>query len=400
MKPAPLLQPFAGVLPPPDKAHLVATRSYLTYSDYELQDKLSRNPFSYLHVIHPEGDARGAGMRPIRAAYQTFLDRGWLALDGEPAYYVLRQTGPLGTCTGVVGLVSTAAAAAGHVKVHESTLSDREELFASYLADVGLNAEPTLLAHSPDAVVTGAVATVVGRAYDYDFTTADGVRHTLWRAHGTDRDALATAFGGVESVYIADGHHRVASSIRMAETHPGHADAHAFMALVVPGDQLIFRGYHRMLKELTAYPDLADRLTRMRALEGVNWHSSADALTPAGGRIVLRGADEGVLDIHAALEASGRTAAEWLQEEVLQPIFDIDEPRTDRRVGYLAGDLEADALSMVTSGTDRLAFIMPPMTFEGLKAVADDGRHLPPKSTWIAPKLRSGLTLFDFGPAS
>ena len=400
MKPAPLLQPFAGVLPPPDKAHLVATRSYLTYSDYELQDKLSRNPFSYLHVIHPEGDARGTGMRPIREAYETFLDRGWLALDEEPAYYVLRQTGPLGTSTGVVGLVSTAAAAAGHVKVHESTLSDRETLFASYLADVGLNAEPTLLAHEPVAQVADAVATVVGRAYDYDFTTADGVRHTLWRAHGADRDALAAAFDGVDSVYIADGHHRVASSIRMAETHPGHADAHAFMALVVPGDQLIFRGYHRMLKELTAYPNLGDRLKRMRSLEGVEWKPSADTLKPADGQIALRGADKGVLNIQTALEASGRTAAEWLQEEVLQSIFGIDEPRTDRRLSYLAGDLELDALEKATSGTDHLAFIMPPMTFEGLKIVADDGRHLPPKSTWIAPKLRSGLTLFDFGPAS
>ena len=155
-----------------------------------------------------------------------------------------------------------------------------------------------------------------------------------------------------------------------------------------------------MLKELTAYPDLADRLTRMRTLKGVNWHSSTDMLMPAGGRIVLRGADEGVLDIQAALDASGRTAAEWLQQEVLQPIFDIDEPRSDSRIGYLAGDLEADAVSLATSGTDRLAFIMPPMTFTGLKAVADDGRHLPPKSTWIAPKLRSGLTLFDFGPAT
>jgi len=107
-----------------------------------------------------------------------------------------------------------------------------------------------------------------------------------------------------------------------------------------------------------------------------------------------------MLDIRSALAASGRTAAEWLQEEVLGPIFGIDEPRTDRRLDYIAGDLELDALDKATAGADRLAFIMPPMTFEGLKAVADDGRFLPPKSTWIAPKLRSGLTLFDFGPAS
>ena len=400
-KHAPLLQPFAGVLPPPDKAHLVATRSYLTYSDYELQDKLSRNPFSYLHVIHPEGDARGHdGMRSIRAAYETFLTKEWLLADAEPAYYVLRQTGPLGTCTGIVGLVPTSAAMAGRIKVHESTLSDREALFASYLADVGLNAEPTLLAHAPDAAVDAAVAAVVHGPFDFDFTTADGVRHTLWRARGADREALAEVLGGMDALYIADGHHRVASSIRMAQAHPEHTASHAFMAIAVPGDQLIFRGYHRVLKALSALPDLAERLSRMRALEGVRWETADGILTPAAGQIALRGLEEGVMDIREAMEATGLTAAEWLQEAVLRPIFGVEEPRTDRRLDYIAGDLEITDLDKATAGADQLSFIMPPMTFEGLKAVADDGRHLPPKSTWIAPKLRSGLTLFDFGPAS
>jgi uncharacterized protein (DUF1015 family) len=94
-KPAPLLQPFKGVLPAPDKAHLVATRSYLTYSDYELKDKLSRNPYSYLHVIHPDGepDATG-GLSAIRSAFEGFLDRGWLRPDPLAHYYVLQQRGP------------------------------------------------------------------------------------------------------------------------------------------------------------------------------------------------------------------------------------------------------------------------------------------------------------------
>ena len=87
-----LIHPFQAVLPPPDKAHLVATRSYLTYSEYELKDKLARNPFSYLHVIHPSGEhaPHGADMSNIRSAYLTFLERGWLQRDDEPAYYVLR----------------------------------------------------------------------------------------------------------------------------------------------------------------------------------------------------------------------------------------------------------------------------------------------------------------------
>ena len=400
-KPAPLLLPFAGVLPPPDKAHLVATRSYLTYSDYELKDKLSRNPFSYLHVIHPEGDARGDdGMRPIRAAYTSFVERGWLVPDAEATCYVLKQDGPLGSSTGIVGLVPTSAALAGQVKVHESTLSDRESLFASYLAEVGLNAEPTLLAHAPDTAVDMAVAAVCARGADYDFTTADGVRHTLWRADTEERDALLAAFAEIDAVYIADGHHRVASSIRMAESHPDFAASHAFMALLVPGDQLIFRGFHRVIRNLPSDFDAAQLKAAFATLEGCTWVEGEGEWTTGPGRIVLRGALNGMLDIRSAIESSGWTSAEWLQAQILAPIFGIQEPRTDARLGYLAGDVDGAALSQATAGSDQLAFIMPPMTFAGLKAVADDGRYLPPKSTWIAPKLRSGLTLFDFGPAS
>ena len=123
-KPA-LIRPFAGVLPPRDKAHLVATRSYLTYTDDELQDKLSRNPFSYMHVIHPHGvqSPHGADMTPVRQAFESFVDRGWLVRDAAPHFYLMRQESEHGVVTGIVALVDTGAAENGQVKAHEATLS-------------------------------------------------------------------------------------------------------------------------------------------------------------------------------------------------------------------------------------------------------------------------------------
>ncbi len=398
-KPAPLLQPFAGVLPSPDKAHLVATRSYLTYSDYELKDKLSRNPYSYLHVIHPDG-MLDSGMGRIREAFRAFLERGWLMPDAASHYYVLRQSGPLGTCTGVIGLVPTAAAVQGRIKVHESTLAKRENLFAQYLSSVGLNAEPALLAHPENAALDAVLESVTQEAAPFDFTTADGVRHTLWRTNAAQRQTLASAYGEMEAAYIADGHHRVASSMRMAAAHPEHRDAHAFMALLVPGKQLIFRGYHRILRSKNGGDDFTRALDRLHDIPGAQWRPGADGLNPQAGHIVLRGRQKGTLHIAEALASSGLSEAEWLQQHVLEPLFDIHDPRLDPRLDYLPGDLDAPALEQATAGDDRLAFIMPAMTFQGLQAVADAGRFMPPKSTWIAPKLRSGLTLFDFGPAS
>ena len=390
-KPA-LLKPFCGVLPPADKAHLVATRSYVTYSDYELKDKLARNPFSYLHVIHPSGEQapHGADMQPIREAYEAFVDRGWLQRDEQAAYYALRQESPLGTVTGLVGLVPVQAVRDDRIKVHESTLSDREVLFANYLAQVGLNAEPALLGHAPSPDITALTTSATDGRPDMDFTTADGVRHTLWRVVGEAARSLESSLAALDAVYIADGHHRVASSLRMADAHPEHAAAQHFMALLVSGDQLVFRGYHRIVN-LHRHSLEPDRVrSAFDATEGVRWIEGEE--TSAHG-IQMRGALSGTLVVDT--DSSDVTLPEWLQDRVLDPVFGIDEPRTDKRLRCVTDD----QLATWTPKEGDLAFVMPPLDFEGLKSVADAGRHMPPKSTWIAPKLRSGLALFDFGPA-
>ena len=390
-KPA-LLKPFCGVLPPADKAHLVATRSYVTYSDYELKDKLDRNPFSYLHVIHPSGEQapHGADMQPIRKAYESFVDRGWLQRDAQAAYYALRQESPLGTVTGLIGLVPVQAVKDDRIKVHESTLSDREVLFANYLAQVGLNAEPALLGHAPSSDITDLTASATASRPDMDFTTADGVRHTLWRIEGDAAQKLESALAALDAVYIADGHHRVASSLRMAEAHPEHTAAQRFMALLVPGNQLVFRGYHRIVN-LNRHALEPDRVKlAFDAMEGVRWMEGQK--TDAQG-IELRGALSGTLVVDTDL--TGMTLPEWLQDDVLGPVFGILQPRTDKRLRCVTDD----QLAARTAKEGDLAFVLPPLDFEGLKSVADAGRHMPPKSTWIAPKLRSGLALYDFGPA-
>ncbi len=390
-KPA-LLKPFCGVLPPADKAHLVATRSYVTYSDYELKDKLARNPFSYLHVIHPSGEQtpHGVDMQPIREAYEAFVDRGWLQRDEQAAYYALRQESPLGTVTGLVGLVPVQAVREDRLKVHESTLSDREVLFANYLAQVGLNAEPALLGHAPSPDITALTTSATAGRPDMDFTTADGVRHSLWRVVGEIARSLESSLAQLDAVYIADGHHRVASSLRMADAHPDHKEAQHFMALLVPGDQLVFRGYHRIVN-LRRHALAPDRVKSVfDSMKGVRWIEGEE--TAAHG-IQLRGALSGTLVVDAAV--AGVTLPEWLQHSVLGPVFGILEPRTDKRLRCVT----EDQLKSWTEKEGDLAFVMPPLDFEGLKSVADGGRHMPPKSTWIAPKLRSGLALFDFGRA-
>ena len=393
-----LIQPFKGVLPPSDKAHLVATRSYLTYSDYELKDKLSRNPFSYLHVIHPSGslESHAGHMAPIRNAFEEFLKKGWLVQDDQPAFYVLRQSSELGVVTGILGLVPAAAAESGAVKVHEATLSEREVLFADYLAQVGLNAEPTLLAHDPNVHLQHAMDGITAERPECDFTTADGVRHALWKAAGPALERIQEAASELDALYIADGHHRVASSQRLAKAHPHHPGAQHFMTLMVPGDQLIFKGYHRLLRRVESHWDLTSCLNLIRQCPEVTCQPMGDVnRAPLAHEIHLRGSAS--LDLTIDLSQTELTLPEWLQERVLAPAFGIDAPRTDRRLRYLTDD---EWLKLRDQDAKQdLVFVLPPLDYDALKSVADSGRFMPPKSTWIAPKLRSGLALYDFGPA-
>ncbi len=390
-KPA-LIHPFAGVLPPADKAHLVATRSYLTYSDGELRDKLSRNPFSYMHVIHPHGTPlpTGSDMAPIRAAFVDFEDKGWLVRDDCPHFYLLRQESAFGTIHGIIALVDTSAADDGQVKVHEATLANREALFARYLEQVGLNAEPTLLAHPPHPGLNAACTACMAQRPDLDFTTTDAVRHTLWKVPA-DQGGLSPLLAEVSVLYIADGHHRVASSQRLAQSHPGHAGAQRFMALIVDGDQLQFRGYHRRLVR----PATPDSWTRgVAAMEALNEVSVLDANgTVPEGHVELTLSGAATRRLAVDLSRVDLTLPEWLQHRVLSPIFGIHHPRTDRRLKCLTDAEHADS----PVAPNELAFVLPPLDFASLSQAADQGRIMPPKSTWIAPKLRSGLVLYDFG---
>ncbi len=393
-KPA-LIHPFAGVVPSADKAHLVATRSYLSYSSEELRDKLSRNPYSYMHVIHPHGTPMptGSDMGPIRSAFTSYVEKGWLHRDDTSHFYLLRQESEYGGVTGIIALVDTAAAERGDVKAHEATLARRETLFARYLEQVGLNAEPTLLAHRPLPALHAAREAWMQRQPDLDFTTTDTVRHTLWKVPA-DEGEFTPLLAQISALYIADGHHRVASSQRLAQAHPDHPGAQRFMAMIVDGDQLVFRGYHRRLLHDHGPEEWAATVTAMTALDEVSVLSNSAALPEGSVELTLSGAAHQRLAVR--LTPSDLTLPEWLQQRVFAPIFGIHQPRTDRRLRCLT---ESEHQSTPVP-ENQLAFVLPPLDFDQLAAAADDGRHMPPKSTWIAPKLRSGLVLYDFGPAT
>ena len=182
----------------------------MTYSEEELAHKLGTNPFSFLHVLQrrsPQADARFTG---VRTGYEDFLADGYLIPDAEPHLYLYRQQWSGQTFVGYLGLVSLEDYRAGRIIKHEQTLEAREALFARYLETVGFHAEPVLLTHPPIAELSATAAQIAATDPLLDFATTDGAVHTLWAVPAPE--PIQAALAKLGRLYIADGHHRMASS--------------------------------------------------------------------------------------------------------------------------------------------------------------------------------------------
>jgi len=396
--------PFRLIVPASDKPHLVASRSYLSYSKAELQDKLDRNPYSYLHVIHPAGSKTASAKRGTEAFYRLvrerldgFIKSGWLQESQKERLAIYRQTTETHVCTGIIGTLSIEGIRNGRLKLHEQTLEKRERLFAKYLGIVGCHAEPVLCVY-PDEPESGAAVTadIAGwtrsHAADMDFSTTDRIRHTIWILDEQTSIALANRMEAIPSLYLADGHHRVASSLRLEEQHLSAAGKQHVLAYAVPESELIIRGYHREVS--------------MPNWTAADWENAFDQCGQSWSWKRKQNDHEspiqpGIINVHHQTgswilqwigEESMEVDASRLQRELFESVLGITDARNDTRLRYLPGTLDEQALlARATQNSGCAVFELHPVLSSQLKATADAGEFFPPKSTWIEPKLRSGL---------
>lgn len=397
------LRPFRAWRPVPHAAHLVGSRSFVSYTADQIKEKLAGNPYSFLHIIHPDGEMPGidrAGhFDNVRAMFQEFTRKGILERDHAPALYLYEQSCAAFTSRGIIGAVGVGDYIEGRVKRHEHTLSHREELFTDYLDHTAINAEPVLLAMPESPALEAEMDAFFQLPTLFDFLTTDQVRHRFWRVDSLPHLATFRAhFNSMEALYIADGHHRCASSVRLAGKHGAEAGSpkSAFLAFLVPASQLHIYNYDRVVTGLHGLsPDAF--LERLRHIGPM--HELPDGPgTPAGGhvQVLLQGR---WYDLELAPPATPSAAetleAARLNEQVLGPVLGITDLRTDPRVHFVPGTLGPQACErLLHQGKADVAFHLRPLTFGELRAVADSGACMPPKTTWIEPKLRSGLTIY------
>ncbi|MGB1219436.1 MAG: DUF1015 domain-containing protein, partial [Flavobacteriales bacterium] len=252
------LNPFKGIRPPKHLAHLVASRSYLEYSPEDLKSKLKGNPFTFLHIIHPENhlekSKRVQGhekFEKVREKFQNFCEQQWLEKDNITHFYLYRQSHAEKSFLGLIAGVSVNEYIKGNIKKHEATLPKKEELFSNYLNICGFNAEPVLLTYPDREEINACFESYTAKDPDYDFSTTNKDRHELWLIDKPEElKKIEGFFADIPSLYIADGHHRSASSSKLYQDHYARQKDHPtafYMACLIPESQLKISAFNRII---------------------------------------------------------------------------------------------------------------------------------------------------------
>ena len=407
--------PFKGIRPAADKAHMVVTRSADNYNKEILKHKLETNPYSFLQIINPDfadGKRSKPGsterLKKIKARFTDFIKEEILIQDHKPCYYLYQQFKNGHIYTGIVGCSSVDDYEKGIIKKHEQTLKDREEKLKDYLEICDFNAEPVLFFYPDDAVIEGMINYYLVKHPAYDFTTTDRVRHKIWIIGDKKNvDTIRKAFEKMDAIYIADGHHRSASSTSLAKSKQlanpkftGKENYNFYMGIFFSENQLKIFDFNRVVTDLNNHSthDLLEKIKEKFRLLPHNEniykpeHKHKFSMYMNGKWYELMAKP----DICNNEDSVKNLDASLLSDHILTPILGIDDLRTNKRIGFVPGVRGMEELkAQVDSGKYKIAFGLFPVSMTELKHIADTNGIMPPKTTWVEPKIRSGLVVYS-----
>jgi uncharacterized protein (DUF1015 family) len=400
------IRPFRALRPAPANAAAVSSVPYDVVSTEEARELVKNNPHSFLRVtrseidLPPDADPYASRVyQRARENFQKLRDIAPLVQEETPSLYFYRlKMGDHGQ-TGLAGCFSVDEYEHDIIKKHERTRRDKEDDRTRHIIELRAQTGVVFLTYHASADVDEVSRRVTTGAPLYDFTAPDGVQHTLWRAGAEDTEALVAAFGKIPALYIADGHHRVASAARAREElrgRPGNTpEAGLFVAVAFPDNQVQIQAYNRTVKDLPGRSStkfLAALRDRFPVTEG-------GPIPSRRGEVAMYLERQWyTIDLSGAKADGGSRAngldVALLQKHVLEQLLNIGDIRTDKRIDFVGGARGTKALEQaVDSGKAAVAFSLFPVSVNDLMAVSDAGGIMPPKSTWFEPKLRDGLLI-------
>lgn len=404
-----VVKPFICIRPAKEHAAEVAALPYDVYNRKEACAAVKGNPLSFLNIDRAEtqfSDDVDTYADCVYEKARELLDSqiadGIYVTDAGDHYYLYELTMDGRSQTGIVACCSIDDYVNGVIKKHENTREEKELDRIRHVDTVNAQTGPIFLAYRQNIALKEIVAEEKTKPALYDFVSDDGIRHRVWRIDGADRtDAIEAAFAAIPSTYIADGHHRAASAVKVGlkrrTKHPGYTGEEPFnyfLSVSFPDEELMILPYNRVVRDLNGMSteQFFEKLKEKFELEEIGKEPYAPVQKGTFG-MYLDGTWYAlkILPQYRSADPVKGLDVSILQDHLLAPVLGIGDPRTDKRIDFIGGIRGLKELERRVGEDMEVAFSMYPTSIEELLSVADAGLLMPPKSTWFEPKLRSGL---------
>ncbi len=407
-----VVRPFKAVRPVKDLVEQVASLPYDVMNRTEAKQMAAGNPHSFLHVVRSEMDVPDDMEMYDPEVYKTArknLDKmqvdGVLVQDETPRFYIYRQLMWGRVQTGIVACTSIDDYSNNIIKKHEFTRPVKEQDRINNFDYCDANTAPIFLTYRKNKEIDQIVNDWIKfHKPEYNFISEDDITHIVWQITSDEINAkIENIFKGIDYLYIADGHHRSASSVKVGlkrrEANPnytGSEEYNFFMSVIFPDEDLFIMDYNRVIKDLNGlsvddFKKLVSEKFDITEADGSAAYKPTEKKTYGmylDGKWYKLTAKSGIFDPNDPVD---RLDVSILQKNLLEPVLGIADPRTDNRIDFIGGIRGLEELEKRCNEDCVVAFSMYPTTMDDLLAIADAGEVMPPKSTWFEPKLRSGL---------
>lgn len=403
------IKPFIGIRPSKEKAARIAALPYDVYNRAEAKAEVEKEPMSFLRIDRPETQFADDMDMYADEVYQKAHDILWemvangdFVTEEKECYYIYELTMNGRVQDGLVACASIDDYANNVIKKHENTREEKEQDRIRHVDTCSAQTGPIYLAYRARPAIREVIAAKKQEEALYDFTSTDGIRHRVFIIDAHEQiEIIRNEFADTNEIYIADGHHRAASAVKVGlkrrAEHPnydGREEFNYFLSVLFADEQLMIMDYNRVVKDLNGYTSetFLEKMYEnfeIKCIEGDDKYPSAKGeftmfLEGKWYRCQIREEDR-CTDPVEGLDVS------LLQKKLLTPVLGIGDPRVDKRIDFVGGIRGLGELEKRVASDCKVAFAMYPTSIQELFDVADAGLLMPPKSTWFEPKLRSGL---------
>lgn len=402
------IRPFRGLRATGKLAEEIASLPYDVMNSEEAREEIGKHPLSFLTVTKSEA-TMDSGVDPYSDAVyakaaenlERYIRDGQMQQDSEPCLYIYRQRMGQHIQIGLVACSKVDEYRKGIIKKHELTRTDKEQDRVRHITATKAQTGPVFLTYKQRRDIDAYILKLMGEKTPvYDFVADDGIRNTLYLVDNKlEIQELQKLFADVPNFYIADGHHRCAGAMRVADSLKGGPDAESeyFLSVIFPDNMMYIMDYNRIVKDLAGLSDkefmekVAEKFTICPVQK--TYHPDKRHLFGMylDGQWYALKAKDGTYDPEDSISSLDVSI---LQENLLAPVLKIGDPRTDDRIAFVGGIRGLKELEdRVNSGKWKVAFAMYPTSMQEVMDVADAGKIMPPKSTWFEPKLRDGMVV-------